>query len=216
MVSTDGLNMWKVHHADINYYEGGDEVSYTGANGSTIYSALGGQDAWFATGGIFKSTDNGANWSRCTQPSGARDVATSVYANPTNANAVVALWRMSDGTQRIFHSTDGGGSWSQRVLPHSGGEETRLYQVSGNTTKTNTTMVYAAGSRCLYRSSDAVTWTHVGGPGCGDWGSLHLFPAGNDANLLFYTVWNSGNGTSDGIWRYNLAKRQLLDETRRE
>ena len=205
LVSTDGLNTWKVHHANINHYEGGTEVSYTGSNGSTVYAALGEQDQWFATGGIFKSTDQGNTWSRCNQPSGTRDVATSVYANPTNANAVIAVWKMSDGSQRVFHSTDGGASWNQRTLPYSGGGETKIFQVSGNTTKTNATTFYASAYHGLYRSTDGITWTHVGGHWSGDWGALHIFPAANDANTLFYTVWNSGNMSADGLWRYNLS-----------
>ncbi|HEX5111334.1 MAG TPA: hypothetical protein VFV79_00695 [Saprospiraceae bacterium] len=92
---------------------------------NTIYVLSGDGDAWFPSNGftsnfgyvsysngVFKSTDNGANWSKTAEfEPGINDlqyVGFQMRQDPNNSNTYVVA--TSEG---VFRTTNGGGSWSK-------------------------------------------------------------------------------------------------------
>jgi uncharacterized protein (TIGR03437 family) len=88
---------------------------YDGVNNQTVY--VGG-----AQGGVWKSTDNGANWTPLTdgQPSLAIG---AIAVDPNNPNVIYAGTGESSGCALCYYgagllkSTDGGATWTQIVGP---------------------------------------------------------------------------------------------------
>ena len=204
MLSIDNLQTWKVHHANINAYEGGSDASFSGTGGNTIYAALGDMDQWYATGGLFKSTNGGASWNELPRPANTRDVCTDVYASPSNPNIVFAVFRWSGGGEALFRSSNGGSSWTTCPLYHPDGyEDWRVMDVVGNSLTGTPSVYYAAAYHGTYRSTDGgVTWSYIGGNASGDWGNITLAIDPKDPSVI-YTANFGGGSWYDGVARWN-------------
>lgn len=68
--------------------------------------------------GIFKSTDDGLNWSN-VYSSSSNEWRIELAIAPSNANYIYALVQDGnrDGIEKIMRSTNGGSSWNQRSTP---------------------------------------------------------------------------------------------------
>jgi photosystem II stability/assembly factor-like uncharacterized protein len=207
LVTRDSLFTWQVHHKNIGWYEAGTDVSFTGSSGNTIYAALGMQGEGISKNGIAKSVDGGLNWNMLPLPAGTDPRAYSVYADPGNANRVLAVFELDGGGQGLFLSTDGGSTWTRKQLvypdPNGSYNDWSVMQVCGNTLRTSATVYYAVAYHGLYKSTDGGDiWTHVGGHWKGDWGFLKIFPDPANSNRL-YEIVSQDNNSADGLWRYD-------------
>ncbi len=112
MKSTDGGANWSVSKAVFdgngsNYDRGADiEIS---ANGD-LYASLG----LFSTGYMFKSTDNGSNWTDIT-PAACHRI--EIACAPSNNNVVYAVASNGNNIQWLKKSTNGGTTWSDLTIP---------------------------------------------------------------------------------------------------
>lgn len=116
---------------------------------STIYIGTGDRDGGDAPGrGVYRSTDNGANWSAWNSGMGNRTVY-EILMHPSNSNIMIASCN-----GRIYRTTDGGSNWNQS---YSGGENFK--DIAFNPADPN--IVYAA-SNDFYRSTDnGISWNQV-------------------------------------------------------
>lgn len=100
--------------------------------------------------GVWKTTDNGANWENVTD--GFQDLNVwSLEISPNDPDFY--LWGSNSGD--MFKSTNGGVSWQEVNFPGSGTIRRILFH------PTNSNIIFAA-SNDLYRSTDGgVSWTSV-------------------------------------------------------
>jgi hypothetical protein len=104
--SVKNSEWWRGAAADI-------AIDPSDASGNTVYITVGKYD-WAGTGGVWKSTDRGANWTRLSLnitvgSNQDQTVGQRMAINPSNSSVVI-LTTKANGTQR---STNGGASWSQ-------------------------------------------------------------------------------------------------------
>ena len=128
-----------------------------------------------ASGGIWKSTDAGANWSNVTTGMHVLGVS-SILVDPSNSNIIYAgtgevyrvdtsnigynVWK-ARGTYGIgiIKSTNGGATWSQ-VLTKNTAQMFAIQNMAFDPTTSNT--IYACATDGLYRSTDnGTTWSQI-------------------------------------------------------
>lgn len=113
-----------------------------------------------AQGGVWKTTDGGANWTALTD--GLTSLASgSIAVDKNNPNVIYygtgemnfsLDCQYGDG---LFKSTDGGSTWT-RVVPYS----SNSYYSTIVIDPTNSNIVYAAGTSGVYKTTNAGTnWT---------------------------------------------------------
>ncbi len=151
-------------------------------NDQVIYLSTGDPNYYYATYGIYKTTNGGATWSPVTTNIGFR-MALEMILDPTNNNTVVAA--TNNG---IWKTTNGGSSWTQT---HTGGSFRDMKLVPGS----NKTL-YAVTATQFYRSIDfGDTWTQIttGLTIPGGNGGLRLAVSAADTNVV-YVGTTGGNG----------------------
>jgi hypothetical protein len=176
-----------------------------------------------ASGGMWRSTDAGANFTKCTQPGQLHSVScvaqdtrtghqnTWYYGTGEHYGIVNAAGFSSQFSgDGIFKSTDGGVTWSQLISTASN-TPTTLYQkrdfdfvweIVVNHSNTSQDEVYAAVVNGIWRSVDGgSSWTPVLGldtsstSGISQYTDLAFTPTG----VLYATI--SSGTDSKGIWR---------------
>jgi photosystem II stability/assembly factor-like uncharacterized protein len=150
-----------------------------------------------SSGGVYRSTDSGANWTLLSGSNGlpAGD-ATDLVGDPANTNRFYAA--VPGSAQRVFRSDDGGVHWNQVVanLPDTGWR-VKLSIGAGS-------VVYAAAVSShltnVYRSTTAgASWASMGVPSPtinpGEQGSIHfsMLADRTDSTVVFV-----GGDTQDG------------------
>lgn len=105
------------------------------------------------TGGIFRTTNYGLNWSRMTTP-GTNENVLLLAAAPDNPDSLYAL-----GYRSLFRSTDGARTWIRQPLPENTGRITALLPLSRDS-------LLAGTPTGLFRRRGAA-WTPVSFPGAG-------------------------------------------------
>lgn len=162
------------------------------------------------SGGMWRSTDGGANWSKVTGVS-ERQSVTDIYQDPTNTNVWYYVTGEAVGNSAratgadfygsgVFKSTDGGLTWI--LLPSTTSADlttlnnefqlnfrVRVHPTTGD--------VYVAGLSGIKRSTDGgTTWSNVL-PGAGT--ALNDIEI-SDSGVLYATI-QSGGAPNQGIFR---------------
>lgn len=108
-----------------------------------------------ATGGIFKSTDQGAAWSTINQGLTTNDIR-SILIHPQNRNLLYA-----GGVGAVFKSTDGGGEWTAIDLGSLQNVANPLPEASiKSMISTSGNILYAGGSAGVFKSvNQGRAWT---------------------------------------------------------
>ena len=158
--STDGGLSWTKHLDGIDSY-GICDIAINPNNPNIIYAGKWGD-------GVFKSTNNGINWSKVTSPGiPTSDIARiSLAIGTSNSNKIYTMMESSSGnnTLGIFKSTNDGATWSditpaEEVLGGQG-----WYNNVISVCPVNSNIVLAGGIR-LYRSTNSGSaWTKLTDP----------------------------------------------------
>ncbi len=114
-----------------------------------------------AGGGVWKTTNGGADWSPITDQQASLGVS-SILVEPTNANIVYLATGDSDGRDSpsigILKSIDGGISWAPTGLNWARSDLRYISKIVRHPTNAN--ILYAATSVGIYKTIDAgATWT---------------------------------------------------------
>ncbi len=191
--STDGGESWqKVLYKDEN--TGGSDVEIDPANPDVVYACLwrARQGPWEdgnsyggAGGGIFKSTDGGADWNKLA--GGLPDDLVQAYVAiaPSDTRILYSSLATTHGTA-LYRSDDGGEHWSRtttdpRPTVRIGGGDLAVPKVGPK----NPDVVYTT-STVTWRSTDGgKTWTGIrGAPGGDDYQNIWINPNNPDTILL--------------------------------
>lgn len=110
--------------------------------------------------GLYRSTDNGANWTQLTSPP---NVAQTFYnltmaVDPTDANIIYF------GEVQFYRSTDGGTTWTNRITGSgSGGMHVDQHAIA--ISPTNHNIMFAGNDGGIWRTDDATattnSWTNL-------------------------------------------------------
>lgn len=145
MQSNDNLTNWRMHGETMNHWHGGNDVTFGGSNGSTIYAALG-QDPNAEPPA--KSSDGGLTWNYVTNVGSG--YSASIYTLPSDPRKV---WYIRGG--RLYYSSNSGGSWAEISV----GGNTDLNQiVADNATTPN---IYIAARNGAYKGTPANSFTKI-------------------------------------------------------
>jgi len=162
--TTDGGSTWKT----IWDWQRGLEFALNAividpTNPATLYA--GSDDQYFSrpgVGGLFKSIDGGASWSKTS----LGDTAVSALAmDPTNSNTLYAatenFYSKPKGFRGLFKSTDSGVSWVAMNTGLEGVLASRFRLTSLVIDPTHSNVIYAAtAGGGIFRTSDGgVTWS---------------------------------------------------------
>ncbi|HNP97921.1 MAG TPA: T9SS type A sorting domain-containing protein [Bacteroidia bacterium] len=171
------------------------------------------------SGGMWRSTDGGSNWTRVSPVNGypgvnavAQDTRTgheqtwyylSGEAYGTSASGGSSFY-LGNG---MYKSTDGGITWSSLVSTSSGTPQTfdNVWDVTWNVaTDPGTTaadVVYAAAYDAIFRSSNGGTsWTRIKGAGGTQATSSYFTDVAVSPTSIVYATLSS-DGPQKGIWR---------------
>ena len=115
-VSTNGGASWSRGGSPQKYFEGcamnsTGSVMYANANGQSGYGSGG--------GGVFKSTDQGATWTR-KSPTGVTssdDYSWFVATDSSGSSVMASVY--SSGSTKLYISTNGGTSWTASTSSYS-------------------------------------------------------------------------------------------------
>ncbi|MFY9529988.1 MAG: hypothetical protein WBC04_24705 [Candidatus Acidiferrales bacterium] len=213
-----GQTFWKVLYKDEN--TGGSDVEIDPENPDVVYASLWeAREApwengkWGGTGGgLFKSTDGGANWLPLTK--GLPDGIVQIYVAiaPSDSNRLYAT--LATGKELgIYRSDDAGENW-YRATPDSrpaqriGGGDLPVPKVDPK----NPNIVYSA-SIVTWKSIDGgKTWTGIrGAPGGDDYQNIWINPNNPDIILIVSdqgAVITVNGGESWSSW-YNQPTAQM-------
>jgi photosystem II stability/assembly factor-like uncharacterized protein len=168
---------------NIWYYGTGEWSSSTGGSASVPLGA----GAYYRGDGIFKSTDNGNNWSL---------LPSTVSGTPTVTDSFDFVWRIvtfgEDGVYAatstgLFRSTDGGNSW-QHVLNFGA----NYPSIDIALTSLDTCYAAVAGkgpANGIYKSADGETWDNISPP---DWpdttARIVIAIAPSNENVIYFLI----------------------------
>jgi photosystem II stability/assembly factor-like uncharacterized protein len=218
--SRDGGATWKKSlYVDEN--TGGSDVVLDPKNPNTLYAALweARQGPWeFGNtyagthGGLFKSTDGGANWRKLSNGLPADLIQIYAVPAPSDPQRLYAAAASPRGVQ-IYRSDHGGEDWKvittdPRPATRIGGGDLPVPVVDPK----NPDVIYSA-SIVTWRSEDGgKTWTAVkGAPGGDDYQNIWINPNNPDIILLVSdqgAVVSTNRGRTWSSW-YNQATAQL-------
>jgi hypothetical protein len=193
--SRDGFSSWQWGGEGLDHWGGGNDVTFTGPGGSTMYVTFG-QEGTYS--GIGKTTDGGQMWTvlagsaqglPALNASSAQPMG--IYALPTNPNQV---WATIGG--ELYTSTDGGANW--QVINTGPG----LEWIAAD--PVNPLAFYVNGSAGVYRTADGANFTLLPGSPTN---TLRLVMDPNDSSVLYATQWRQSPG---GLWQYAQGAWKLL------
>jgi len=219
--STDGGQSWqKVISKDEN--TGGSDVEIDPTNPDVVYASM-----WEARegpwedgnkfdgpgGGLFKSTDGGANWHPLTNGL-PKDLAQIYVAiAPSNSRRLYATVATASGQLAVYRSDDAGETWSQitedpRPSGRIGGGDLPIPRVDPK----DPDRVYVASTVCMRSTDGGKTWAGFrGAPGGDDYQNLWINPNNGSVILLVAdqgAIVTVNGGASWSSW-YNQPTAQL-------
>jgi len=222
--SLDGGAVWeRVLYVDQD--TGGSDVAIDPAHPEVVYATLweDRQAPWEfdneysgTHGGIFKSTDSGATWSKLTRGLPAEVLQADIAVAASNSRRLYATVA-SPGTVEIYRSDDSGENWTRattdsRPAMRIGGGDLPVPRVDPQ----NPDIVYSA-SIVLWQSIDGgKTWTGIkGAPGGDDYQNLWINPLNPEIILLVSdqgAVVSVNRGRTWSSW-YNQPTAQMFHAT---
>jgi len=191
----------------------GSKDTWYYATGENTGNSAGGSGAFFVGDGVYKSTDNGASWTKLPNPSGEGspeslnlfDLIHGIVVDPTNSDVYVA------GFGSIRRSTDGGTTFNI-VLD---GMATNTSQSFTDIVVTSTGIFYATLESDtpinpgIWRSIDGTTWANItpSMPANPDFPSFYnrmvLGIASSNENVVYLYAETPGSGSIDhNFWKY--------------
>lgn len=137
-------------------------VAVDPGNNNTIYVGSN-------TAGLWKTTNGGATWTNKTDVLGIASLGINAIAvDPNNSNNILAgtgtrsygwAWINPAGVG-VLKSTDGGNSWTATNIASFPGDFLNIEVIKYHPTSTN--IVYAAGHKKIYKSTDGgTTWSTI-------------------------------------------------------
>lgn len=172
------------------------DIEFDPLSPSTIYAAA-------ATGGVFKSTDSGENWTPIFDDQPVLSIG-DIAVDPVNPNVVFVGTGEANGGHNnfagsgVYKSIDGGAHWDFVGLPKT----TSIGRVLIDPEDPDRVFVAAVGSyfapnpeRGVYRSTDGGDiWEKVLGPGTSEWlsdstGVIDLVMRPDSSQVLFAATW---------------------------
>ncbi len=154
----------------INWIE--EDPSYNGTSNRTIWIGS-------PSGGLWKTTDDGASWTSKLSGFGSMGVS-CIVINPSNSNIMYIATGDGDAFDTysigVLKSTDGGESWNTTDLNWSTSNTRTIRKIVMNAN--NTSILFAATTNGIYKTTDAGTiWTQVK---TGSTIDIEYRPNGND------------------------------------
>jgi len=190
-VGPKNLDIPKVNYYGVPPLSGRvNDVAYAPSNANVIYVASAG-------GGVWKSTDQGTNW---TFKSNNWDYlhTTSVAVHPTNENLVLVgtgdyYGMFGEQTMGIMRSTNGGSSWTRVGTPEMQSDVVTRVVFNPD----NPDIVIALTNSFdgdIWRSTDGgVTWSATNAP-AGSWDDIDYGVRSNGTREFFAVSGNGDNG----------------------
>jgi photosystem II stability/assembly factor-like uncharacterized protein len=174
-------------------------------NPNTLYAA-----GWAGNGGLFKSTDGAANWTRAGV---ARAGGVALAIDPRNSNTLY-VWGTFNPSDGILKSTDGGASWraANSGLP-PGYDEILSLTIDPQNPDTLYASVGACRNPCTYsgvfKSTDGGTsWTGSGLPYSTPPTVLTIDPI--SSKTVYASTYNGIAKSLDGGASWNAANSGLI------
>jgi photosystem II stability/assembly factor-like uncharacterized protein len=133
------------------------------------------------SGGLWKTTDNGTNWTVLTDDNAVLGVSDAVViAGGTPASDIVyiatgdrdggSMWALGGGQSNdnnsigVLKSTDGGSTWATTGLTFTASQKITINILLMD--PNDNTILYAATSNGIYKTTDAgVNWANISNPG---------------------------------------------------
>lgn len=134
--------------------------------------------------GVWKTTDNGANWLNLTDDFQNVNVW-SLEIDPNNSNTY--YWGSAYGD--MFKSTDGGATWNELNFPGSSNIIRILIH------PTNSNIVFAVSSGLYKSTNGGVSWSQVSGAGTGGY-DVEFKPG--DPNTVYFSSTSVRKSTDGG------------------
>ncbi len=198
--TSDGGGEWT---KTLNLGYGYDVVIHP-TNSSILYAGIGDNSG---NAGIYKSTNNGVNWTKLTTGLPASGLINRIKidiarSSPSTVYALMSSRSPFGGMLGVFKSTNDGASWEQLAgAPENlfGSNNQGWYDIQLGVSPTNPNLVFAGGLH-LHRTTDGgSTWSNVSGTGVhADQHAIGFGPGvvyvGNDGG-----VWKSTNNGSAWI-----------------
>ena len=226
-----GGGVWKTLNGGKDWFAVGDTFNflYTSSvvvdpqNANTVYVGVGdfdGQNGFGYTGGVMKSTDGGATWTRLgTSVFTANSAIPALVVDPDDSQTVVTVTGRGPYLDYIYRSTNGGTTWSSvPASSFSGASGFEGYawwsdlRAGVKDTVTGTRYYYAVANRAsndasftgIYRSSDkGTTWTKISIPSTVNNNSsvlARVVPSKANYNVVYYI-----NGYDNSIYKGTLT-----------
>ncbi|HTQ57136.1 MAG TPA: IPT/TIG domain-containing protein [Bryobacteraceae bacterium] len=191
--SGDGGASWRWGGNGLNHYEGGDDATFAGPEGETVYATFGQQGSME---GLAKSANGGRDWTYVT-PAGISGQPLGIYALARNPDQV---WFTVNGA--LYSSSNGGSTWA-RVVSNGIGQDGGLRFIAA---AGDDRTFYVNGATGVWSTNDAgSTYTLMAGSPAG---SDRMIVDPTDSARLYLTKWRTGSG--DGLYRYDGHSWTLL------
>jgi hypothetical protein len=169
-VSTNNGNTWTSISKGLPSYDGAGNFDLNDlvVSGTTLYAAFSSY-SFDSLGGVYISTDNGANWTR--KVSGL--TSTKINSLVIKGNTILA------GTEDkgIFITTNGGNNWLEANTGITNGRTNKIMY--------NSFSYFASVDGSLYRSVNGTDWTHVTYGGGGSYVRARDFDIVNSMIVTF-------------------------------
>jgi photosystem II stability/assembly factor-like uncharacterized protein len=210
--STDGGLSWTVLNLGVGVNDQVFDVALDPSDPSTLWAGI--ADAFGSQPvNVMRSTDGGATWANRTPPLAAPISARAIAVDPSDSNAVIAVFGGDFGGGEVWVSTDGGDSWMDRSagLP---GNPLNAVVYDGTRLLVGGGLLFGSQVVGLYESPDlGVTWNPLHDE---TWPVLvveDITVDPNDSARIFVAIDGGGvNRTTDGgfTWQVGIGNTQAL------
>ena len=190
--SADSGVTWQQGGKGLQPYNGGQDVTFAGPEGRTLYATFGQFDTPDGSG-IARSRDGGTSWTYLAKPVGATGLPVGIHALPGTPETV---WVCYGGA--LYRSTNGGTTaegWlkvSGHAIEKDGGLERIVPDPQ------NPSTFYLTGNKGVWKTTDGKTFSCIEGSPA-PVSSLTVDPV---APARLYVI-KRKTGLADGLYRYD-------------